>query len=243
MANDFKTTFFLATTSAVLTFSVFGFVPIMGVRIYFYSFRLAMLSSMLAFGFRPIYSLKRPATFNLEGLRAWAMGVINQNNVQYVLFATLFLTGRPITIALGPLVISSAYQWITIASKMLEGNSLWERYGKGLFKRMEEGMVQSLVMIAAMEIATAFYLIVEMFTQTRSPLRLVLYWNFLRMRYRCTDDVVLRLKYAAYNTSFYHKEVWKIIESKLGFILNIPQIQPLVNFAKAWFTGNRTHTA
>eukprot|EP00976_Prorocentrum_cordatum_P101044 1192465-Prorocentrum_minimum.AAC.5 len=241
-ATDFKTMYFFVTTSAVLAFSVFGFVPIMGVKIYFYSFRVAMLSSILAFGFRPLYSLKRP-TLNLEGLRGWVLGLINQNNVQYVMFSTLFLTGRPITIALGPLVICSAYQWITIASKMLDGNSLWERFGKGLFKRLEESMVQSLVMVAAMEIATAFYLIVEMFTQTRSPLRLVLYWNFLRMRYRNTDVIVLRLKYAAYNTSFYHREVWNIIGLKLGFILNIPQIQPLVNFAKTWFTGNRAHAA
>mmetsp|Transcript_30814 Transcript_30814/g.67269 ORF Transcript_30814/g.67269 Transcript_30814/m.67269 type:complete len:243 (-) Transcript_30814:314-1042(-) len=242
MATDSKTMYFFATTSAILTFSVFGFVPIMGVKIYFYSYRLAMLTSMLAFGFRPVYSLKRPA-FSLAGLREWAVGLINQNNVQYVLFASLFLTGRPITIALGPLVICSAYQWITIASKLLDGNALWERFGKGLFKRLEEGMVQSLVMVAAMEIATAFYLIVEMFTQTRSALRLVLYWNYLRMRYRCTDDIVLRLKYAAYNTAFYHQEVWKIIGHKLGFVLNIPQIQPLVNFLKVWFTGNRAHTA
>jgi hypothetical protein len=45
--------------SAVLTFSFFGFFPIMGMKVYFYSFKMAMLSSIAAYGFRPMYSIKR----------------------------------------------------------------------------------------------------------------------------------------------------------------------------------------
>jgi len=238
-----RTFYFFASTSAVLTFSFFGFVPILGMKVYFYSFKMAMLSSIAAYGFRPVYSTKRPESWGLGGLRAWGTSIFNQNNVQMVMYSCLFLSGRPVTIALGPLLITCLYQWVTIANKLMEGRPLWERFGKGLYARMEGAMVQALVMMAAMEIATAFYLIMEMFTSNRNPLRMVVYWNFLRMRYRNPDNIVLRLKYAAYTTSFYHQEVWKMISTKLAPVLNIRQVQPVVNFAKTWFTGVRPHVA
>jgi hypothetical protein len=51
-------------------------------------------------------------------LRAWGTSIFNQNNVQMVMYSCLFLSGRPVTIALGPLLITCMYQVVLIHQLM-----------------------------------------------------------------------------------------------------------------------------
>lgn len=237
LGADWKTLYFFATTTAVPLLSICSLVPFLGKGFAFVCYKMALMSAMAAFSFRPLYSTTRPSAWNLEGLRAWASSFIMTNNIQYAALSVIFLTGQPVTVVLLPLNICCVYQWATIASKLFVEVSLWTKYGAPLFDKLQENMMQAMVMCATVEISTAFLLIFELFTRSRNPLRLMLYWNFLRMRYRCTDNTVLRIKYTYSNTLFYHAQVWSLLGQKLQPVLGIRFLQPAVNFAKQWFTG------
>lgn len=235
--TDWKTIYFFGTTSAVLVLSVASMVPFLGQHFAFICHKMALLMAMAAFSFRTLYSATWPKAWSLQGLRDWVATFATTNNFQYTLYAFIFATGRPVAISLLPLVICCGYQWATIASKLYAEHPLWQKFGVSLFERMQAGMMQAMVMCASSEISTAFLLIFELFTRNRNPLRLMLYWNFLRARYHCADNTVLRLKLTYANTTFYHTQVWKMFGDKLAPVLNISFLKPAVTFAKAWFTG------
>lgn len=92
----------------------------------------------------------------------------------------------------------------------MAGHWLWARYGAGAFDKMQHHMARALVLVTTTEIATAAMLAVELLTRARHPLRLLLYCNYLRMRFRCQDDTVLRLKFTQGNTAFYHAQVGRL---------------------------------
>lgn len=241
LGMDLKTLYFFVTCSAVPVLSVCSLLPVFGRGFSFYCYKWALIFSLAAFSFRILYATKRPTEWNFTGLRAWASSVVLTNNFQYCMYCTVFLLGHPVTIALLPPAILCIIQWATIASKLLAENAMWIKYGAGLFDKLQANMVQAIVMVSTVEISTAFMLIFELFTRSRNPLRLMLYWNFLRMRYKCTDNTVLRIKYTHSNTAYYHQQVWTMLGDKAKPVLGLRFIQPALNFAKTWFTGVPHH--
>mmetsp|Transcript_13268 Transcript_13268/g.25436 ORF Transcript_13268/g.25436 Transcript_13268/m.25436 type:complete len:240 (+) Transcript_13268:116-835(+) len=237
---DARTLVFFVTTSLVLVLALASVLAPIGPRISFYLHKSALLAAILAFSFRPIYSLKRPSAWSVAAVRAWAADLASTNNFQLCLQSCVLLMGQPVAAALVPALVCCAYQWATIASKLMAGHWLWARYGAGAFDKMQHHMARALVLVTTTEIATAAMLAVELLTRARHPLRLLLYCNYLRMRFRCQDDTVLRLKFTQGNTAFYHAQVWSLVGEKLAPVLRIPALQPGINFIKAWFTGSRS---
>eukprot|EP00239_Pterosperma_sp_CCMP1384_P001315 CAMPEP_0197848834 /NCGR_PEP_ID=MMETSP1438-20131217/10193_1 /TAXON_ID=1461541 /ORGANISM="Pterosperma sp., Strain CCMP1384" /LENGTH=172 /DNA_ID=CAMNT_0043461263 /DNA_START=347 /DNA_END=865 /DNA_ORIENTATION=+ len=170
-------------------------------------------------------------------MKAWLASFVNTNNFQYCVFCFLFTNGQPIFMALAPLMIHCAYQWMTIVDKQFGTNRLWEKFGKDLYAKAQLNMEVALILCASLEIGLWLFLMIEMITPARNPLRIILYLNFLRLRYRCTDNTVLRMKFTSYNTKFYHEQIWNQLGEKLAPVLNFKFIQPGFQFVKKWFTG------
>ena len=75
-------------------------------------------------------------------------------------------------------------------------------------------------------------------SSTLSPPPYRAYVNVLRAKYACTDNTVFRIKFPYYDTGFYHRQVWNMIDEKTAPLLNrVGVLQTPVNLVKKWFTG------
>ncbi|KAK3249223.1 hypothetical protein CYMTET_41344 [Cymbomonas tetramitiformis] len=183
------------------------------------------------------YSTQRPS-FSLQGVKMWLASFANTNNFQYVMFSFIFNGGAPVAVALLPICCCCLYQWMTYVNKHYADNSLWQRFGSKTFETLQTNMTSALQLCATVEIAIAFFLIFELFTPKRSPLRLLMYWNFLRLRFHCGDNTVLRIKFTHLNTASYQRQVWTMIDSYVQPVFTrVPQLQPVADMAKKWFRG------
>ena len=53
---------------------------------------------------------------------------------------------------------------------------------------------------------------------------------------------MLRIKFTLGTTACFHQKVWALLAEKLApVLLRIPAVQPVVQYAQAWFTGERNH--
>lgn len=71
-----------------------------------------------------------------------------------------------------------------MAQKLYAENPLWMRVGAPLFERSQLSMQQALVLCTTVELAVGFQLILQLASSARSPSTALLYWNWLRMRYK-----------------------------------------------------------
>ena len=101
---DTRTRVFLALTLSVCVNSfacALATLPIPGTRnaraaLGSLTFRAALVSALLGFLYRIAYSLKRPPSRTLAGVKAVMDPIVDSNGFQYSAYALIFLPGRPI---------------------------------------------------------------------------------------------------------------------------------------------------
>jgi hypothetical protein len=119
-------------------------------------------------------------------VRLWLSTLTTSNNVQYVLMSLLFaLKGPVVPLVLAPLAICAFYQWATVVSKLCAESALWLRSGAKMFDRLQHAMQHAMILCTTIEMAIGFQLILQLASSARNPSTALLFWNLLRMRYKC----------------------------------------------------------
>ena len=81
-----------------------------------------------------------------------------------------------------------------------------------------------------------FFTIAELVAPSRSFVRVLMIWNFLRQRYKCPDSTVFRVKYKMYHTAYYHQQAWsQLSEKALPYIAKVPALERALEYPKKWF--------
>jgi hypothetical protein len=160
---DTRTRVFLALTLSVCVNSfacALATLPIPGTRnaraaLGSLTFRAALVSALLGFLYRIAYSLKRPPSRTLAGVKAVMDPIVDSNGFQYSAYALIFLPGRPIPTVLFPLATCAAYQAGTILNKHFGHTGFWVKSGgAALFKHAQENMHRAMMTCATTEIST-----------------------------------------------------------------------------------------
>lgn len=229
----------VTSTLAVVLTAVHA-VPLLGARVSALAYRGALLAAAAGLALRCAQLAGKKSGgsgVSLESARLVATELKTSNNFQYLLLAVLYLpAARPMLFPLIPLAVSCAYQALAFYAKHFSGHPLWARFGARAYALADEHALNALVLCAITEIMLGFFTVFELFSSSRSFLRLFFVWNFLKHRYRCPDNTVLRVKYKAYNASFYHQTAWQQLADRASpFISKVPQLERVLEYPKRWF--------
>ena len=240
---DTRTRVFLALTLSVCVNSfacALATLPIPGTRnaraaLGSLTFRAALVSALLGFLYRIAYSLKRPPSRTLAGVKAVMDPIVDSNGFQYSAYALIFLPGRPIPTVLFPLATCAAYQAGTILNKHFGHTGFWMKSGgAALFKHAQENMHRAMMTCATTEISTLPIACAELFTPRRSFVRAAALIILLHRRRSCPDNTVFRIKYTYYDAGYYHRQFWSMLDEKIApAIAKVPPLAALVRAAKA----------
>ena len=240
---DRRTSIFLLLTSSVCACSALCLVGSLGVpyvkRVNVIAYRGALMSAMAGFLYRIGYSAKLEG-YSFGALQKCFVPIAVSNGFQYTMYCLIFLTGRPVPTVLFPLVVHSAYQVMTIVNKHFGESAAYKRIGGGkLFSYAQENMHRAVMMCATMEVSVLLLVLMELFTPARSVSRVVMYVNVLRAKYACTDNTVFRIKFTYYDTGFYHRQVWNMIDEKTTapLLSRVGFLKTPVKLVQKWFTG------
>jgi hypothetical protein len=242
---DTRTRVFLALTLSVCVNSfacALATLPIPGTRnaraaLGSLTFRAALVSALLGFLYRIAYSLKRPPSFTLAGVKAVMDPIVDSNGFQYSAYALIFLPGRPIPTVLFPLATCAAYQAGTILNKHFGHTGFWVKSGgAALFQHAQENMHRAMMTCATTEISTLPIAVAELFTPRRSFARTAALIILLHRRRSCPDNTVFRIKYTYYDAGYYHRQFWSMLDEKTApVIAKVPPLAALVRAAKTFF--------
>lgn len=251
---DFRTYVFLFATLSVCintfvcvvtTLPIPGFKSLRGV-VGLITYRAALGSALLGFLYRIGYSVKRPSSWSLSGVKQSIDPIVNSNGFQYSLYCFIFLLGgRPVPTVLMPLATCAAYQVGTILNKHFGSSMVWQSTGASkLFMYAQENMHRAMMTCATMEISMLPVVLLEMFTPARSPTKVFMLVNLLKRRYQCSDNTVFRIKYTYYDSGYYHRQFWGMVGEKTGPVLSrLGPVRFLVDKGKNWFTSGATEKA
>lgn len=155
-----------------------------------------------------------------RGAKVAAVELLQSNNTHMFLICLVFMTGSPNPLHLVPPGLGCAYQGLTFLDKHLSNTGVWKRYGKRAYNKAHQKMVQAFAFAHQTEIVIGFMSLAEVFMRSSSllgPMRPVLYWHWLKMRYQCTDNTILRVKYPHEKANYYHHLVRPPLSPNLFF--------------------------
>jgi hypothetical protein len=100
-------------------------------------------------------------------------------------------------------------------------------------------MHRAMMMCATMEISTLPFAFTELFTPSRSFIKIFALVTLLRRRYSCTDNTVFRIKYTYYDSGYYHRQFWTMVDAKTAPLVNrYGPVASAVGKVKTWFARN-----
>lgn len=199
---------------------------------------LCVGSASSACAFRIMYTFWNVLkTRDAKKMAACASELARSNGFQYCVYASLVLgRGASAIPACAPLAVLSTYQTLAhVALRCKDGKSAWSKAVERAFARAQESMEFALVICATLEISALTMVLMELATPRRSFGRLFAFVFWLRSRYHCKDNTVFRIKFTAHDTSFYHREVWRMLDEKIGSRAPAPIRSALAPLTK-WFT-------
>ena len=195
-------------------------------------------SASSALAFRIVYTFWSVVkTRDAKKIAACASELARSNGFQYCVYGSLILgRGASAIPACAPFAVLATYQTLAHAAlRSKDGKSAWSKAMERVFARAQESMEFALVICATLEISALTTVLLELATPRRSFGRLFAFVFWLRSRYHCKDNTVFRIKFTAHDTSFYHREVWRMLDEKIGSRAPAPvrrALAPLTN----WFT-------
>eukprot|EP00803_Ostreobium_quekettii_P007415 evm.model.scf_814.2 EVM.evm.TU.scf_814.2 scf_814:3015-7547(-) len=188
--------------------------------------RIFMQLAILAHGYKVITTYGVPKLWPLAQLKAWAARALQSTDFQYFCIALVFLPASPTKLVMVPMGILAVYHMMADFNQRLKGNALWERHGAKATAWLSSHQRAALMVNAHCEILVGAILILRLFTPSRSILNVIMYVQWLRIRYQSVD------------AAMYHQEVWSSIGQKVEpYTSRVPFLRMPIEAMKRWFRG------
>mmetsp|Transcript_244 Transcript_244/g.763 ORF Transcript_244/g.763 Transcript_244/m.763 type:complete len:334 (-) Transcript_244:128-1129(-) len=180
-----------------------------------------------------VHGQKLYMTYGLPQLRpfpaalaSWFQQLRGHTDFHYLCYALLFTTGSPVFGVLPPLVILAVYHIFAYATVNFGSNPLWQRYGVRGYQWLQEKQQQALLFNAVSEVSLGFLTLLGLLSPARSFVKVYFVWTILKLRYRAADS------------SFYHEQLWRQINEKTRpYYSRVPYVPMVIEWIRQWFNN------
>lgn len=170
----------------------------------------------------------RPKLRPFAELKLWLQSVLSTTDTQYGFMALLFIRSVPTRLIFVPSTILALYHVSSYLNTIFGTSRWWVKYGQSRYQKLAQNQNSALLLNAVSEIGVAMIMSVQLIKSFRSVLTVVLYWQWLRLRYHSPD------------ASWYHRQAWANVGQRLNPILDmVPFLKGPLGYAKQWFTNMR----
>eukprot|EP00210_Caulerpa_lentillifera_P002155 g2069.t1 len=206
----------------ILVLGLWSLLPLSPFWTQSYFLQLIILSSVV----KMVVYHGRPKLRPLTELKNWLQRAMATTDSQYGFMALLFVRSVPTRLIFVPSTVLALYHVSSYLNTTFRGHRFWIRYGKNTHEKLARNQNMALLLNAVSEIGVGALMVLQLFKSVRSILTVVLYWQWLRLRYHSPD------------AAWYHRQAWANIGRKLNPLFNmIPILKVPINYAKQWFTS------
>ena len=224
---DLRTAVFLANAWVVVV-SAIAMLPISPRLLAARSFRLSLVGAVIASVLSIVQKYGLPTALSLDAAKTWLQRAIAGPEILNFMHAMIFF---PASVPLGLGLLPLAVRAVLPASSFLQQNfraaPLYRQYLARPCDWLSTNTPRVELFAANSEILLGPLLIFYLLTPQRSFIMAFLYWQLLRM------------KYHAPATSWYHRQIWEQLGQRVEPILHrfAPFLLPVLGYAKTWFTA------
>lgn len=190
------------------------------------AYTLFLRLAMAAAGYKIYARNGFPSVRPLSAAMAWAQRALPCAETFQLLTVLTFMAQPPMVLLAAPIWLAALYEAAPGAAALLQGGSLFDRYGKPLYQKLMAKQGDAKTLAAGSEVALGFMLAVMLLTPQRNILTLFFYWNTLKIKATIPDSAP------------YHRQVWRMLDGlTVQYRQKVPVLEQGITFAKRWFNN------
>jgi len=190
------------------------------------AYRLALVGSAVSCAHGLYQQIRRPRTWNMEGLQEWLQSILPSKDFLPLIFSLLFFSSwSPIKFAVIPVLCRSLEQVVFYLRGNFNNTQLYKRYLQRPCELLTTNRTMLYMTSARAEIALGFTLIVLMVTPQRNIVLALIYWQLLKLFYRAPAS------------AGYHQQTWSSIGGRANPLIHrfAPVLERPLDYVRNWF--------